>query len=101
MLELLEDPAVLKQYSQLPAAQRAAFDWRARWLMKAHKFQLEPLGVWAIWLMLGGRGSGKTRTSAETLSWWAWEQPDTRWLVSAPTSADLRGTCFEGESGLL
>ena len=35
MLELLDDPAVLKQYSQLPAGQRAAFDWRARWLMRA------------------------------------------------------------------
>ena len=81
---------------------RIAFDWRARWLMRAHKFQLEPVGdTWAIWLMLGGRGSGKTRTSAETVGWWAWEMPDTRWLVSAPTSADLRGTCFEGESGLL
>ena len=69
--------------------------------MRAHKFQLEPMGDWAIWLMLGGRGSGKTRTSAETIGWWAWSQPGTRWLVSAPTSMDLRSTCFEGESGLL
>ena len=99
--ELLRAPEIRAQYAQLAESQRLAFEWRARWLLKAHKFQLEPLGVWAIWLMLGGRGSGKTRTSAETLGWWAWEQPGTRWLVSAPTSADLRGTCFEGESGLL
>ncbi len=102
LAELLEAPDIRAQYAQLPAAMRAAFDWRARWLMRAHQFQLEPLGEdWAIWLMLGGRGSGKTRTSAETVGWWAWEAPHTRWLVSAPTSADLRGTCFEGESGLL
>lgn len=102
MLELLEDPAVLKQYSQLPAAQRAAFDWRARWLMKAHKHQIEPPGDWwSIWLMCAGRGAGKTRAAAETLGWWAWEQPNTRWLVSAPTSSDLRSTCYEGDSGLL
>ena len=99
--ELLRAPEIRAQYAQLAESQRLAFEWRARWLLKAHKFQLEPLGAWAIWLMLGGRGSGKTRTSAETLGWWAWEQPGTRWLVSAPTSADLRGTCFEGESGLL
>ena len=102
MLELLEDPAVFKQYSQLPAAQRAAFDWRARWLMRAHKHQIEPPGDWwSIWLMCAGRGAGKTRAAAETLGWWAWEQPNTRWLVSAPTSSDLRSTCYEGDSGLL
>jgi len=99
---LLQDPKVREQYAKLKPEQRAAFEWRARWLLKAHKFQLEPVGTdWGIWLMLGGRGSGKTRTSAETVGWWAWEQPNTRWLVSAPTSADLRGTCYEGESGLL
>jgi len=102
LAELLQAPEVREQYALLPEQHRIAFDWRARWLMKAHKFQLEPVGTaWGVWLMLGGRGSGKTRTSAETVGWWAWEQPGTRWLVSAPTSADLRGTCYEGESGLL
>jgi len=102
LAELLQAQEVREQYALLPEQHRIAFDWRARWLMKAHKFQLEPVGVtWGVWLMLGGRGSGKTRTSAETVGWWAWEQPGTRWLVSAPTSADLRGTCYEGESGLL
>jgi predicted phage terminase large subunit-like protein len=51
--------------------------------------------------MVAGRGAGKTRAAAENLSWWAWQQPNTRWLVSAPTSSDLRATCFEGDSGLL
>ena len=102
MLELLEDPVVLKQYAALPAEQRAVFDWRARWLISAHKHQIEPPGDWwSIWLMCAGRGAGKTRAAAETLAWWAWEQPNTRWLVSAPTSSDLRSTCYEGDSGLL
>ena len=101
MIELLSDPAIREQYAQLPPEQRALFEWRARWVMRAHKFQLEPAGDWTIWLMLGGRGSGKTRTSAETIGYWAATQPNTRWLVSAPTSSDLRSTCFEGESGLL
>jgi predicted phage terminase large subunit-like protein len=92
---------VREQYARLAPELRAAFDWRARWVMKAHRFQLEPVGDWSIWLMCGGRGSGKTRTSAETLGWWAWSTPKTRWLVAAPTSSDLRSTCFEGESGLL
>ncbi len=100
--ELLKDPKVRDQYARLKPEQRAAFEWRARWLMAAHKHQLEPLtNKWSIWLMCAGRGAGKTRAAAENLGWWAWEQPNTRWLVSAPTSADLRGTCFEGDSGLL
>ena len=51
--------------------------------------------------MLAGRGAGKTRTAAEQIGWWAWKQPNTRWLVAAPTSLDVRGTCFEGDSGLM
>jgi phage terminase large subunit-like protein len=51
--------------------------------------------------MLAGRGAGKTRTAAEQVGWWAWTEPGTRWLVGAPTSSDVRATCFEGDSGLL
>jgi predicted phage terminase large subunit-like protein len=56
---------------------------------------------WTIWLLLAGRGAGKTRTAAEQVGWWAWTEPGTRWLVGAPTSADVKATCFEGDSGLL
>jgi len=102
LAELLEDPAVRQQYALLPVTDRDAFAWRARWLMAAHKHQVEPPGDWwSIWLMCAGRGAGKTRAAAENLAWWAWEQPNTRWLVSAPTSGDLKSTCFEGDSGLL
>ncbi len=55
-------------------------------------------------LYLAGRSmipTHNTRTAAEQIGWWAWEMPSTRWLVAAPTSADVQGTCFEGESGLL
>ena len=102
LAELLRDPQIRAQYAKLPATHRAAFEWRSKWLLAAHKHQLEPPGTWwNIHLMVAGRGAGKTRAAAENLGWWAWEQPGTRWLVSAPTSADLRGTCYEGESGLL
>lgn len=100
--DILKDPATRSQYALLPAEYRAAFEWRTQWLMTAHDYQVLPTGDWwDIWLMLAGRGAGKTRTAAEQLGWWAWENPNTRWLVSAPTSADVRSTCFEGDSGLL
>jgi predicted phage terminase large subunit-like protein len=102
LVALLQDPKIREQYALLPEPLREAFNWRTRWLMAAHKHQIEPSGNWwSIWLMCAGRGAGKTRAAAENLAWWAWEEPNTRWLVSAPTSADLRGTCFEGDSGLL
>jgi phage terminase large subunit-like protein len=88
-------------FAQLNSAYKAAVPWRMKWLKVAHKHQVEPKGGWSIWLMLAGRGAGKTRAAAETLAYWAWHQPNTRWLVSAPTSGDVRGTCFEGDSGLI
>ena len=52
-------------------------------------------------MMLAGRGAGKTRSAAEALWWWAWTTPGSRCLVLAPTSNDVKFTCFEGQSGLL
>lgn len=102
LADMLRSPDVRAEFAKLPADYQAAFNWRAKWIMDAHKHQLEPAGDWwSIWLMCAGRGAGKTRAAAENLGWWAWQNPGTRWLVSAPTSADLRGTCFEGDSGLL
>lgn len=87
---------------QLPTEDLRALIWQAEWAAKAHDFQRVPAGDWwTIWLMLAGRGAGKTRTAAETLGGWAWASPGTRWLVSAPTNGDVRDICFEGESGLL
>lgn len=58
---------------------------------------------WAVWLYLGGRGSGKTRAAAE----WVREkakisnQGQLRFLLVARTAADIRDTVVEGESGIL
>ena len=102
LADILRDPKLRDQFAQLPQSHRIAFAWRAKWIMTAHRHQIEPVGDWwSVWLMCAGRGAGKTRAAAENLAWWAWEQPNTRWLVSAPTSSDLRATCFEGDSGLM
>lgn len=75
---------------------------RVRWEKElARPEQLEPSGDWMIWLYMAGRGAGKTRTAAEWLAWQAIRNPNTRWAVVAPTFADARDTCIEGESGLL
>lgn len=60
-----------------------------------------PDGDWLVWLIKAGRGFGKTRTGAEWLADQAIGQPATRWAILAPTFADARDTCVEGESGVL
>lgn len=102
LLQILKDPQTRAEFEKLPAQDQIAFGWRANWLINAHKHQILPPGDWwSIWLMLAGRGAGKTKTAAEQVGWWAWNYPKTRWLVAAPTSSDVRATCFEGDSGLL
>jgi len=55
--------------------------------------------AWMFWLMISGRGAGKTRAGAE------WLRNMTRYTgrlcMVAPTAADLRDTMIEGESGIL
>lgn len=63
--------------------------------------QVAPEGDWSTWLILAGRGWGKTRTGAEWLALQALTRPDTRWAIVAPTGSDARDTCVEGVSGVL
>ena len=99
---LLEDPQVRQSLEAVSPEYRLAWAWRMTWLSKQHAHQTLPHGDWwSIWLLLAGRGAGKTRTAAEQIAWWAYTEPGTRWLVAAPTSADVRATAFEGDSGLL
>lgn len=56
---------------------------------------------WNTFALLAGRGFGKTRTAAEWICWQAIRFPKTRWAIAAPTHADARDTCVEGESGVL
>jgi len=51
-----------------------------------------------VWLILAGRGWGKTRTGAEWFREKAQTVPMLR--IIAPTYADARDVCVEGESGL-
>ena len=70
--------------------------WRAR----ARLSQLPPDGDWRIWLILTGRGWGKTWTAAN----WITEQAlasTCRLALIGATSADVRDTMIEGSSGIL
>lgn len=51
--------------------------------------------------MSAGRGFGKTRGGAEWAKWEGLKAPGRRIHIVAPTYADARDTCVEGDSGLL
>lgn len=63
--------------------------------------QLQPGGDWTTWLILTGRGWGKTRTGAEWLAEQMEATPDSEWAIIAPKLADARTVCVEGKVGLL
>lgn len=70
------------------------------WRVWARAEQVRPPDPWEIWLLLMGRGSGKTRSGAECIREWVEEGFRKFALVSA-TPADFREVMLEGESGLL
>jgi len=63
--------------------------------------QCPPEGDWRCWLILAGRGFGKTRTGAEWVRSAAEHLPGLRIALVGATLADTRAIMVEGESGLL
>ena len=89
--------SLLEQLADLPKAEVDAliramapgeanafeYDWRYR----ARPEQLPPAGSWRVWLLMAGRGFGKTRSGAE------WVRAEVkagrrRIALVAPTAAD-------------
>lgn len=71
------------------------------WRFWARPNQLPPENWRHVWLILAGRGFGKTRTGAETVRWLVETGQAKRIALVAPTAADARDVMVEGESGIL
>ena len=71
------------------------------WLNFARPSQLAPPGDWTIWLILAGRGWGKTRTGAEWCRGMVEGGQSRRLALVAATASDAREVMIEGESGIL
>jgi len=109
--EIIEDSAPqMVQIALMPPEERAAFlestsveeaqamPWE--WDKWARKSQIAPEGDWLTWLILAGRGWGKTRAGSE----WCHESVEDTYgrlhLVGA-TASDARDIMIEGPSGVL
>lgn len=75
------------------------------WDIWARPKQKLPEGSWYVWLILSGRGFGKTRTGAETCRKWVNKATargvPIRLALIAETAADARDVLVEGESGIM
>ncbi len=69
------------------------------WEYHARENQLLPDGDWSYWLIMAGRGFGKTRVGAETTRIWAKTNKYVN-LIGATTD-DARDIMIEGESGIM
>jgi phage terminase large subunit-like protein len=85
---------------RMTPADLAAFD--AAFELWAHKSQLPPSGEgWRVWLMMAGRGFGKTRAGAEWVHDIASGKRGIRVALVGASLADTRSIMVEGVSGLL
>ena len=76
--------------------------WDADFEEWAHQNQLPPSGEgWRTWLMMAGRGFGKTRAGAEWIHRLADGRPGVRVALVGGTIAEARGIMVEGVSGLI
>ena len=79
--------------------ERDAVRWN--WPMWARAPQLSPQGEWRVWLVMAGRGFGKTRAGAEWVRSIAEANPDARIALVAASLHEARSVMVEGESGLM
>ena len=75
-------------------------EFATHWRLFARPSQLAPAGDWRTWLIMAGRGFGKTRAGAEWVREMAGD-PTARIALVAASLAEARAVMVEGESGLL
>lgn len=71
------------------------------WPLWARAAQLPPPGNWRVWLLLAGRGFGKTRAGAEWIRNLAESGAARQIALVGDTADDVRHVMVEGPSGML
>ena len=72
-----------------------------RWRQWAHEGQFPEGDDWRVWLIMAGRGFGKTRAGAEWVNAQARADGNARIALIGATIEDVRKVMIEGQSGLL
>ncbi len=103
-------PSIFEQMKALSSAKRAALiAWMKEadvisffesWACWARPEQLPPAWHWRVWLLMAGRGFGKTRAGAEWVHHVA-QQPGARIALVGASEDEVRRVMVEGSSGIL
>lgn len=89
------------ELAELPTIELRRLAFKADWVLKARPKQCAPRGDWRTWMILSGRGWGKTRVGGQWACEKALSAPNLLVAVIAPTHDLLMKVCFEGESGIM
>ncbi|MBB4860057.1 phage terminase large subunit-like protein [Novosphingobium chloroacetimidivorans] len=95
----MEPKARREALARMSEEERKEFIWH--WELWARTEQLAPQGDWRTWLIMAGRGFGKTRAGAEWVRAVAEAEPAARIALVAASLPEARAVMVEGESGLL
>ena len=98
-LEDAESEDLERFVTSLDPRQRRA--WDHAWRVHARPAQLAPAGDWTLWLIMAGRGFGKTRAGAEWVRSIAEADPRARVALIGASLHEARSVMVEGESGVL
>src|SRR5436305_13665133 len=105
MTSLIAELAALPEAEQRRFVEGASADELAEiyyvWSEWARPSQKPRPGDWRVWLLLAGRGFGKTRAGAEYIRAIVRAKKARRIALVGPTALDARSVLVEGESGLL
>lgn len=94
------EPRDREELSQsLAPVERA--EWDFNWPMVARPEQVAPPGDWRVWLVMAGRGFGKTRSGAEWVRLTAEADPAARIALIGASLGEARSVMVEGESGVI
>lgn len=93
-----ERDRILREFTDEEIEREFIYNW-GFW---ARTSQLAPPGDWLCWLLLAGRGFGKTRAGTEWVTSWAYGNPGGHIAIIGETKADVRDVLVEkGESSLI
>ena len=101
LAELMEHEEDVRLAQLLELSEEERKEFRYHWRVWARSSQMPPPGDWRVWLILAGRGFGKTRAGAEWVRAVASADPDAHIALVAASLGEARAVMVEGGSGVL
>lgn len=89
----------MAKLASLSADEQQELQWH--WRLVGRDNQVAPPGDWRTWLILAGRGFGKTRAGAEWVREVAEADPHARIALIGASLGEVRAVMVEGESGIM